>query len=99
MTFAYAITLFENYSVGENTERRERIRVFVEWRKIKSRHYAYARIAEWNKDRQRSLEEQIYLGSTLEKAVQKLEEIAVRRSWLHIDATALVIKLREKFPG
>jgi len=72
--------------------------VFIEWRKINSRYYAYARIAEWNKDRQRSLEEQIYLGSTVEKAVQKLEEIANRRSWLNIDAPALALKLRERFP-
>ena len=73
--------------------------MFVEWRKIKNRYYAYARIAEWNKDRQRSLEEQLYLGCTLEKAVLKLEEIANRQSWRNIDATALSSKLREKFPG
>ena len=73
--------------------------MFIEWRKIKNRYYAYARIAEWNRDRQRSLEEQLYLGSTLEKAVQKLEEIANQRSWLSIDVTSLSLKLREKFPG
>ena len=73
--------------------------MFIEWRKIKGRYYAYARIAEWNKDRQRSLEEQIYLGSTLEKAVQKLKEIANQRFWLHIDVTILSLKLRDKFPG
>jgi len=73
--------------------------MFIEWRKIKGRYYAYARIAEWNKDRQRSLEEQIYLGSTLERAVQKLEEIANQRFWLKIDVTLLSLKLRDKFPG
>ena len=73
--------------------------MFIEWRKIKGRYYAYARIAEWNKYRQRSLEEQIYLGSTLEKAVHKLGEIAKQRYWLNIDATVLSLKLRQKFPG
>ena len=74
-------------------------KVFVEWRKVKGHHYAYARIAEWNKDRQRSLEEQLYLGNTLEKAIQKLEEIAKRRSRLKIDTVALTQKLIEKYPG
>ena len=70
--------------------------MFIEWRKIKGRYYAYARIAEWNRYRQRSVEEQIYLGSTLEKAILKLEEVAKRD---HFDASALTQKLRDKFPG
>jgi hypothetical protein len=72
--------------------------VFIEWRKIKGRFYAYARIAEWNRDCQRSKEEQIYLGSTLEKATEKLLEIAKKRPWQKIDVEALSIKLRDKHP-
>lgn len=75
------------------------IGVFVEWRKIKGRYYAYARIAEWNRDRQRSLEEQLYLGKNLEAALQKLDKIANSQPWRNIDVTVLSLKLREKFPG
>lgn len=73
--------------------------MFIEWRKIKGRHYAYARIAEWNKDRQRSVEEQLYLGNTPEKAVQKLEEIAKRWPYLKINTAVLTHKLFAKYPG
>ena len=73
--------------------------MFIEWRKIKGRFYAYARIAEWNRDCQRSKEEQIYLGSTLEKAIAKLLEVANKRPWQAIDVEALSQKLRDKHPG
>jgi hypothetical protein len=73
--------------------------VFIEWRKIKGKFYAYARIAEWNRDCQRSKEEQIYLGSTLEKATEKLLEVATKRPRLNIDVEALSLKLRNKHPG
>jgi hypothetical protein len=73
--------------------------VFVEWRKIKGRYYAYARVAEWNRDLQRSLDEQFYLGKNLEKAIQKLEELATRFPRYKINTTVLTKKLLEKFPG
>jgi len=74
-------------------------RVFVEWRKIKGRHYAYARVAEWNKDLQRSLDEQFYLGKNLAKAIQKLEALATRFPRYKINTAVLTQKLLEKYPG
>jgi hypothetical protein len=73
--------------------------VFIEWRKIKGRFYAYARITSWNRDSQRSTDEHIYLGSTLEKATEKLREVSNKRSRLNIDVDGLSLKLREKHPG
>jgi bisphosphoglycerate-independent phosphoglycerate mutase (AlkP superfamily) len=73
--------------------------MFIEWRKIKGRYYAYARVAEWNRDRQGSLDEQIYLGTTPEKAIQKLNEVVKKFPRQNIDTHVLAEKLREKFPG
>ena len=74
-------------------------KVFVEWRKIKGRHYAYARVAEWNRDRQQSLDQQFYLGKNIEKAIKKLEELAKRFPCYKIDTVVLTQKLLEKYPG
>ena len=71
----------------------------MEWRKIKGRHYAYARVAEWNKDLQRSLDEQFYLGKNPEKAIQKLEELAKQFPRYKINTVVLTQKLLEKYPG
>ena len=76
--------------------------MFVEWRKIKGRYYAYARITEWNSDNQRSMDMQIYLGKTPEKAIEKLgkaAEIAGVLQRKKVEIHRLAQKLREKYPG
>jgi bisphosphoglycerate-independent phosphoglycerate mutase (AlkP superfamily) len=73
--------------------------MFIEWRKIKGRYYAYARVAEWNRDRQQCLDEQIYLGNTPDKAIQKLNEVVKKFPWQKIDTLILAEKIRGKFPG
>jgi hypothetical protein len=98
----YALTILQNYSVGESLKTKGDMGMFVEWRKIKGRYYAYARITEWNSDNQRSMDMQIYLGKTPEKAIEKLgkaAEIAGVLQRKKVEIHRLAQKLREKYPG